>query len=323
MRKFYLITVFSSLLFGASVANSGVTDSSKDQSVAIISNMQTAQSSRYYDNYLVRMTMNNVEPMMVSHGIVNGVSTTLMKSLNGLLNGVINVEHKIIYFEGDDHFYSAGDSVFPNVYLRMITSNADFILNRFDVQSLGQGRIADLMVEVVRLIPKDRQGYSIMLAIDQKSGLLVELDLNDINGNLVERFMTVNMRISDSNSAYLDKKIKQIGKSVKNEVKIPKENDQLNWKLASLPKNYRILRTNRRVVFGTDDNSEYMLLTNDFTDISVYLTRHLADINVPVLSLNATTVFRKRVSESYDIAVIGQIPVTMAQEIANNVILDK
>ncbi len=322
MRKFSSVFVFGSILLGAISSNSWAEEHVVDQPEALISNMMIAQSSRYYDNYLVRMTSRSAEPILVSHGVVNGISTTLMKSLNGLLNGVINIDNNIIYFEGNKHFYSAGNSVFPNIFLRLISATSDNITNCFDIQSLGQGRIADLMVEVVRLVPKDRKGYNLILAIDQKSGLLVELDLNDNNGNLVERFMSVNLRISDGNSPYLDKKVAQIGKSVKNEVNVQNTKEKLSWYLAELPKNYRVLRSNRHIVFGTDNNSEYMLLTNDFTDISVYLTKHSADINVPLVSLNATTIFRKRVSENFDVAVIGQIPETMAQEIANSVRID-
>ncbi len=316
MHKFFSLSLLGYFLLNSSVAFGGATD---DQSSAIISNMQVAQSSRYYDNYLVRVTAENIEPLQVSHGVVNGTETTLMKSLNGLLTGVINIDSKIIYFEGNRHFYSAGDAVFPNLFLRLISSNADDITSCFDIVSLGQGRIADLMVEVVKLVPRDRMGYSMTLAIDQKSGLLVELDLSDASGNLVERFMSVNLRISDENPPELEQKVRQIGKSPKNDVKVKNDSDKLSWTLSELPPNYRVLRTNRHVVFGTDSNSEYMLLTNDFTDISVYLTRHVTDINIPVISLNATTIFRKRVSENFDVAVIGQIPASMAQEIANRV----
>ena len=59
------------------------------------------------------------------------------------------------------------------------------------------------------------------------------------------------------------------------------------------------------------------------TDVSIYLTEHKSEIRIPLSSLNGTTVFRQRVSDKYDVAVIGVIPPSMAKMIADNVELRK
>ena len=66
-----------------------------------------------------------------------------------------------------------------------------------------------------------------------------------------------------------------------------------------------------------------MLISDGLTDVSIYLTEHKSEIRIPLSSLNGTTVFRQRVSDKYDVAVIGVIPPSMAKMIADNVELRK
>ncbi len=287
----------------------------------IISRVEAAHRSCFYENYVVRITLNGIESHRVAHGFVNNVPTTLMQSLNGLPNGVVNFNNQIVYIESDDKFYSAGGSFFPNIFLRLLHSSSEEIRQRYDVYSLGQSRVADLIVDMLKLVPTDGFGYNLLLAVDQESGLVVQLDVSDVNGSLVERFMSVNLQRIDKNPKYMDDIIARIPSSLKRDEAV-RSNEVLNWKLGWLPDNFFVVRTNRHAVFGSDASSEYMLISNKFTDISIYLTSHVADISVPVITLNATTIYRQRISEKLDIAVIGQIPPDMARTIAQSIILD-
>ncbi|MBQ8708327.1 MAG: MucB/RseB C-terminal domain-containing protein [Succinivibrionaceae bacterium] len=288
---------------------------------SIISRCEKAHRSLPYENYVVHITLNGIESLRVSHGFVDSVPTTLMQSLNGLPNGVVNFNRQIVYVESDDKFYSVGDSYFPNIFLRLLNSSAAEIRQRYDIYSLGQSRVADLIVDMLKLVPADGFGYNLLLAVDQDSGLVVQLDVSDVTGSLVERFMTVNLNRTEGNPSALTDVIARIPSSLKQSAPA-RANETLSWKLGWLPDNFFVVRTNRHAVFGSDASSEYMMISNKFTDISIYLTSHVTDISVPVLTLNATTIYRQRISENLDIAVIGQIPPDMARTIAQSIVLE-
>ena len=289
--------------------------------VSIVKRAEQAQGRLSYENYVVHMTLSVIESMRISHGFVDGVPTTFMQFLNGMPNGVINYRDQIVYIEPGDKYYSVGDSYFPNLFLRLLNSSADEICQRYDVYSLGQSRVADLIVDMVKLVPSDGFGYNLLLAADQETGLIVQLDVSDVNGSLVERFMTVNLKVSGSVPPVLEDTVRRLPGLLR--PGIPQvASEKLRWKLGWLPDNFFVVRTNRHAVFGTDSSSEYMLISNKFTDVSIYLTSHVSEISVPVLTLNATTVYRQRISENLDIAVIGQIPPDMARTIAQSVVLE-
>ncbi len=319
---FACFSVVICLFFVDCQASSGDSDSSEYRDAeTIIGRVESAQRNLSYEDYVVRITMNGIESHRVSHGFVNKIPTTLMQSLNGMPNGVINFDNQIVYIESDDKFYSVGESYFPNIFLRLLHSSAAEIKQRYDVYSLGQSRVADLIVDMLKLVPVDGFGYNLLLAVDQETGLVVQLDVSDVKGSLVERFMTVNLKRVEQNPKYLDNLIARIPNSLKQGNPV-RSNEELTWSLGWLPDNFYVVRTNRHAVFGSDTSSEYILISNKFTDVSIYLTTHVADISVPVLTLNATTIYRQRISEKLDIAVIGQIPPEMARTIAQSIILN-
>lgn len=67
----------------------------------------------------------------------------------------------------------------------------------------GRNRIAGLPTQVVRLVPKDANKYGLMLWLEQESGLVLRLDLLDREGNLVEQYMGVDLRILAEPSGWL------------------------------------------------------------------------------------------------------------------------
>ncbi len=288
---------------------------------SVIARAELSHHKYSYENFLVHITVNAIESLKISHGFVDHKPITLLQSLNGLPNGVLNFQDKIVYFETNDKFYSAGDSYFPNILLRLLSSKAEDVSKSYDIYTIGQSRVADLIVDMVKMVPVDGFGYNLLLAIDQESGIIVQLDVSDSSGSLVERFMSVNLKITDTNPKIIDETVAKLQKHSSWNTANP-SNETLKWKLGWLPDNYAVVRTNRHAVFGSDASSEYMLISNKFTDISIYLTNHVADISVPVLTLNATTVYRQRISENLDIAVIGQIPPDMARSIAQSVVLE-
>ena len=104
---------------------------------------------------------------------------------------------------------------------------------------------------------------------------------------------------------------------------VEKNKDRLTWDLKSVPSNFDILATNKHAIRNNNESSEYMLISDGLTDVSIYLTEHKSEIRIPLSSINGTTIFRQRVSDKYDVAVIGVIPPGMAKQIADSVELKK
>jgi sigma-E factor negative regulatory protein RseB len=228
-----------------------------------------------------------------------------------------------VYLEPNSNVYAVEDVKFPNLYLRLISLGADEILKRYIPLVSGQSRISGKLVQVIKLIPKNRLGYSLVLCIDQNSGLLLQLDVVDKKGKLVKSFMSIHMDILESNPAFLRDIMATLPEDIKTVNTVEKNKDRLTWDLKAVPSNFDILATNKHAIRNNNESSEYMLISDGLTDVSIYLTEHKSEIRIPLSSLNGTTVFRQRVSDKYDVAVIGVIPPSMAKMIADNVELKK
>ncbi|MCR4554206.1 MAG: MucB/RseB C-terminal domain-containing protein [Succinivibrionaceae bacterium] len=288
-------------------------------SSAILQHMSVSHKHYLYDNYLIEATVSNINPMKISHGIFDEDSILFVSNLNGLPQGMLSYKKQLVYLEANSNVYAVKNVKFPNLYLRLINLDADEILKRYVPLVSGQSRIAGKLVQVIKLIPKNRMGYSLILGVDQNSGLLLQLDVVDKQGKLLKSYMSVHMEILENNPLFLQDLMTSLPDELKTVKVVEQSKDNLEWKLKNVPTDFDVMATNKHAIRNNSENAEYMLISDGLTDVSIYITSHKSDIRVPLSSINGTTVYRQRISDKFDVSVVGIIPPNLAKQIADNI----
>ena len=288
-------------------------------SSVILQHMSVSHKHYLYDNYLIEATVSNINPMKISHGIFDEDSILFVSNLNGLPQGMLSYKKQLVYLEANSNVYAVKNVKFPNLYLRLINLDADEILKRYVPLVSGQSRIAGKLVQVIKLIPKNRMGYSLILGVDQNSGLLLQLDVVDKQGKLLKSYMSVHMEILENNPLFLQDLMTSLPDELKTVKVVEQNKDNLEWKLKNVPMDFEVMATNKHAIRNNGENAEYMLISDGLTDVSIYITSHKSDIRVPLSSINGTTVYRQRISDKFDVSVVGIIPPNLAKQIADNI----
>jgi len=288
-------------------------------SSVILQHMSVSHKHYLYDNYLIEATVSNINPMKISHGIFDEDSILFVSNLNGLPQGMLSYKKQLVYLEANSNVYAVKNVKFPNLYLRLINLDADEILKRYVPLVSGQSRIAGKLVQVIKLIPKNRMGYSLILGVDQNSGLLLQLDVVDKQGKLLKSYMSVHMEILENNPLFLQDLMTSLPDELKTVKVVEQNKDNLEWKLKNVPMDFEVMATNKHAIRNNGENAEYMLISDGLTDVSIYITSHKPDIRVPLSSINGTTVYRQRISDKFDVSVVGIIPPNLAKQIADNI----
>ena len=170
--RFLSIILLSALVMlwhRAESANSPISEDDLEIASAVLQHMSVSHEHYLYDNYLIEATVSNINPMKISHGIFDNDSILFVNNLNGLPQGMLSYRNRLVYLEPNSNVYAVEDVKFPNLYLRLISLGADEILKRYIPLVSGQSRISGKLVQVIKLIPKNRLGYSLVLCIDQNS----------------------------------------------------------------------------------------------------------------------------------------------------------
>ena len=162
-------------------------------------------------------------------------------------------------------------------------------------------------------------GYSLILGVDQNSGLLLQLDVVDKQGKLLKSYMSVHMEILENNPLFLQDLMTSLPDELKTVKVVEQNKDNLEWKLKNVPMDFEVMATNKHAIRNNGENAEYMLISDGLTDVSIYITSHKSDIRVPLSSINGTTVYRQRISDKFDVSVVGIIPPNLAKQIADNI----
>lgn len=319
-----IILLFLSLFYTRLVnanTNSSL-DENLDISSSILQHMSLSHEHYIYDNYLIEATVSNINPMKISHGIFDQNSVVFVTNLNDLPHGMISYKDQLVYLEQNSNIYAVSNVKLPNLYLRLINLDTDQILKRYTPLISGQSRVAGKLVQVLKLVHKKKTGYSLLLAIDQSTGLLLQLDVLDRKGKLIKSFMSVHMEVLENNSHFLQDVMETLPNDLKTVKKVEKVVNPLSWKLKEVPENFEILATNKHAIRNNNEESEYMLLSDGLVDVSIYVTLHKSDIRLPLSSINGITIFRQKIFDKYDVSVIGMIPPDLAKKIADNVLYE-
>ena len=160
-----------------------------------------------------------------------------------------------------------------------------------------------------------------MLWLEQESGLLLRLDLLDREGNLVEQYMGVDLRILAEPSGWLRQLANSrlpAAVSVTEAYQAPQQS--LGWAPGWLPAGFSVKSTDRHQLAGTEQFVDYMLLSDGLVDISIYVAgadKNISDGN-QVVRQGATSLLGLMNDHKVEVTVVGEVPAETARRIASS-----
>lgn len=278
---------------------------------------ESLRTLNYRISYVVSQQGAQSEPYLWRHGMVDGVEMEHLSLLNGPGREAFRVGGVVSYFEPASPPYSIR-SEFINGPIPSQFFVAPTILNQaYDIVLVGKSRVSGLAAQQIRIISKDNSRYSFVAWLDQQSGLLLKLDMLDLEGKLLEQVQVTSIHISDSPDDYFYK----IEKDKLPEVAMMKASTSAphKWQINWLPKGMKAIKQDTHRLPVTGDNVDYVLLSDGLVDVSVYVhairgssaengwLRHQSNT---LLSLN---------NGKIEVTVVGKIPAETANNIASSI----
>lgn len=288
---------------------------------ALLQQMQRAYHHYNFELSMVKSRQGLLEPMRFSHGSVGNQDITHLILLNGRPSEYLRRGDEFSFFESGNEPYTLKSARLPGLWSALLEMDLERVLQSYEPVVAGRNRIAGLATQVVRLVPKDSSKYGFVLWLEQQSGLLLRLDMIDDQGDLVEQFMGVDLRISEQPSLWLQELAKaSLPPAVAlTEAYSAKPNDS-GWEFGWLPKGFKVVSADRHKLAMLEQPVDYVLLSDGLVDVSVYLAQSQPGATPPnqVLMQGATSLLTFTNPHNVDVTVVGEIPAPTARRIAES-----
>ncbi|MDO2949488.1 MucB/RseB C-terminal domain-containing protein [Aeromonas simiae] len=316
MRQSSLVFLVSALLISAQA-------SADDMSAeALLQQMQSAAQTRNYELSMVKVRQGRLESLRYSHAQIDGQPVAHLGHLDGQNVEYLQRGDEFTFFENSHAPYTLKGARFPGIWNALLSAPLNKVLASYDVVLAGRSRVAGLVSQVVRLVPRDGDKYGFMLWLDEESHLLLRVDMVDREGTLVEQMLGVDLDFFTTPPEWLLKLAR--GKQPKalelNEAyQAPQQ--VLGWRVTWLPEGFKLKSSDRHQLVATNLAVDYIMASDGLVDFSVYVTRvdPQQSVRHQLIRQGATNLISYVNDVGVEITVVGEIPAETAKKIAESV----
>lgn len=302
-----------------------ISEASADSSAAaLLFQMQRGYHHNNFALTLVHILQNNIEPLRLTHGWYANNEITHLLSLSGRPVEYLGKNKQVTFAESAQLSYTLQNSRLPGLWFSVLACSPETLLKQYEVVSTGKNRIAGQVAQLVRLTAKEEGKYNFMLWLEHKTGILLRLDISDMQGNMVEQYLGVDFRFLPENAS----DIKAIAS-----MKVPPakrsqdiyqaEPDTHLWKLGWLPSGFSALSVDQHKLIGSDEFVDYFLLSDGLVDVSVYISRSSAKSagreKEQFAMHGATSILSMNRDDGVILTVVGELPATSLRRIAETI----
>ena len=270
--------------------------------------------------FVVSSPNKEILPYLWRHATLdNGDNAEQLSLLNGPGFEQIRINNRVSIFEPGFNPYSitaeAIDGPIPMAFIHALET----INQAYEALLMGRNRISGRMAQQIRVVSKDKSRYGYHLWLDEQTGLLLKMNIYDLDGSLLEQLQVTQLTVNNDIKNYFA----NIQKEQLPPLVVGGNNgmQQLGWTVAYRPIGMEIIKQNLHRISITGEPAEYMLLSDGLIDVSVYVMQANDAIKEDISVTTDTTTVVSISDGRVQVTVVGEIPAATANKIANSIIL--
>lgn len=291
----------------------------RENAKAWLAKMASAMSTLNYQiSFVVLKPGTDSQPYMWRHGITaNGVEMEQLNLLNGPGREVLRVGEQVSYFEPNVPPFSLRSKVIngplPNAFFQDPLSLRD----SYDFVLVGRSRVSGRASQQIRIVSRDKSRFGFNLWLDQETGLLLKLNIVDLNGKLLEQVQVTELQVTPTLHPYLERiELAKLPPIVKIR---PAAESQKKWSIEFLPLGMKTVKWDVHRLPLDGGLVEYVMLSDGLVDVSVYLQNASSNASEDLLLRHESTTFLTRKNGPVQVTVIGKVPAQTANAIASSI----
>lgn len=266
-----------------------------------------------YEGAFVYQHDGQLEAMRLVHKVENGRTHERLVSLNGAAREIIRTDREVLCYLPDEksvmvEHRKVDDTSFP----RILPERLNEIDESYVVQIGKSGRVTGRVAQQVIIKPRDEYRYGYRLWADRDTGLLLQADLLDAQGKLIEQFMFTQVNVGGNISAAALKPETE-GKGFawhRADAREKPAPTPSRWAAAKLPRGFKLSRQMTRQAPMRQVAVEHLVYSDGLATISVFIEKKEAGAATAMQGashMGAVHAHGTRRGD-YQITVVGEVP---------------
>ncbi|ABR73630.1 sigma-E factor regulatory protein RseB [Actinobacillus succinogenes] len=281
----------------------------------LLNSMTQAEQQLNYQFIFVQNDNGNNHALQYRYSLKENKKYAQMTTMDGVKRDIIQRDDMVSYFRPQMAPFTLKSKYIVDNLPPLMQANFNKLAKYYDFTALGRNRIADRMVQMVRITPKDNFRYRYVAFIDEETHLLLRSDLLDQDGVLLDQFRIIQLAVSETPLPFVESVEQLPFPPLISAQSRPGKSS--NWKLNWLPQGFRQIRKTET----TDDegnNTESRFYSDGLFTFEIFVSDGQKDeAQNSSLRHGAVTIYSETVNDK-EITLIGQLPIGTAKRIVQD-----
>ena len=290
--------------------------------IDLLNAMMEAHKNRNYELHYILQHSDNIKSMKYHHALENNHEFAQLLSLDNAYETILLRNNAISYLGFNFTPFSLKGTKILDALPAVFHANFNE-LNHYDFVPLGKSRVADRIANVIKIVPSDSTRFSYTLWIDEQNYLLLKSELFDNQNTLLEQFRVIEQRVNDE----FDNLIPQLKTMLLPPVNTQNSlvNTPLEWQVNWLPVGFKPISSYRQVipVGQGQEEVESQLFSDGLSTFTVYLRSQGDEAFNDQFARQEKLILFTHVLDNREVVVIGDIPMSVAERIAQSVVFQQ
>lgn len=283
---------------------------------------QAVRTLNYEGTFVYRRGDSLVSMHLVHVKDVHGERERLV-TLNGVRREMIRDHNGVKCFLPDENLVVVSNSRLSKALPAKLVENPRAVNTHYDISIAGDGRAMGRSVKVIAIKSKDQYRYGYRVAIDKDTALLLQSDVINENGRIMEQIMFTSLKMLDETPPAFKREGQAAADTVLESLRLVPVKDNSRWGIGRLPDGFRLVdhRSDNRESMR-DPRVHHLVITDGLASVSVFIEKQSApQISSPIVGLSrigAINAYRT-IIEDHQVTVVGEVPVNTVQLIGKSI----
>ncbi len=286
--------------------------------------MSNALQLLNYDGTFVYLHDGKLETMRIVHQASEQGEQERLVSLTGSPREVLRDDKVVTCIMADSKSVMVGKSR-PRSPFPTVPEDLDSLSRYYQLQDVGEDRIAGHMTRVVTITPKDHFRYGYRFWIDSANYMLLKSDLTGVDGEAIEQVMFTDLNVSERLSTLaLQPTLTGEGYSWTRQGADGRDSavnpGTPGWIVESLPAGFVLTDFQRKRMRKGGASVEHLVFSDGLATLSVYVEKLMSDDKsfLGLSTMGALNAFGA-VVDGHQVTVVGEVPPATVQMVARSV----
>jgi sigma-E factor negative regulatory protein RseB len=288
-----------------------------------LSRMSQAVRSLNYEGTFVYRRGEALVGMSVTHVVDTQGERERLVTLNGVRREVIRDHNGVTCILPDQNLVVVSKGRLEKPFPTKLLEDPKVIAAHYDISDAGLSRTMGRDAQVISIKPHDRYRYGYRVWIDPKTGLMLQSDVVNKDGKIMEQIMFTSLHLLDKVPSSIEDEVHPAINTILKSNQTAATGDN-QWLVTHMPDGFRLIEHRKRT--RQSDNHavsmDHLVLTDGLASVSVFIENQLMPHQtapmVGVSRLGAVNAYRTVVG-NHQVTVVGEVPVSTVQLIGESV----